>query len=385
MDFSWTDQQASLYAAAVKVGREKLNPACRGRRGQASFGFEEWKGLGEFGALGLCLPREYGGLGVDAQTTARTLEGLARGYEDTGILFAAAAHLFAVAKPIAMFGTPAQKSDWLPSLASGAWIAANAITEAEAGSDVMALQTRAEREGEGYVLSGAKTYVTNGPEADVYLVYAKTAPEDGYLGISAFLVPKGTRGAVVGAPFPKTGLKSAHTSSLYLDGCKVPAGARLGGEGLGGTIFRSSMLWERACLFAIFVGALDRQLAEAINYTRARKQFSKPLSEFQAVAHRLADVKIRLESARLLLYRACWALDTEKDPELAIAISKVAVVDAAVASGIDLILSHGGQGVMSETGVDALLCNALPATAFSGTADIQKGIIARALYAGKTA
>lgn len=374
MDFSWSEEQDHLHRGALAFAKERLQPAL-----SAGAGREAWSLAGEFGLLGLSVPRELGGLGLDPLATSRTLEAFGEGCTDTGFLFSAAAHLLAAAMPVVEHGTPAQKERFLPAMCSGALIGANAITEAEAGSDVHALKTTALRSGGEYVLNGSKSYVTNGPLADVFLVYATTNPAHGYLGLSAFLVPRGTPGLQVGKPFPKMGLEGSSTAALYLEDCRVPADLALGGEGRGAAIFRSSMQWERACLFAIYLGGMERLLKATIEHAKHRRQFNQPIGRFQAVSHRVADMKLRLESARLLLYRATWLMGQGKRGDLEIALAKVAVSEAAVQAGLDAIQIHGGMGFMTETGIEQALRDAVPATIFSGTSEIQRDLIAREL------
>jgi alkylation response protein AidB-like acyl-CoA dehydrogenase len=253
------------------------------------------------------------------------------------------------------------------------------MTEAEAGSDIQRLATRATRDGETYVLDGVKAYVTNGPVADVYLIYATTNPAHGYLGLSAFLVARDTPGLRIGKPLAKVGLESSPTGSLYLDECRIPVESRLGDEGAGTKIFQRAMAWERACLFGIYVGAMQRELALCVEHASSRRQFGKAIGKFQAVSHRIADMQLRLEAARLLLYRACWLHDEGQDAGIAICLAKLAVSEAAVQSGLDAIALHGGLGIVSESGVEAGLRDSLASTVFSGTSDIQRNLIARRL------
>src|SRR5579871_3215357 len=213
MDFSWSAVQREFYEQVVNFARARLShdPASH------EFPRDAWRALGEFGLLGLCVPERYQGLGLDSLSTAHAMEALGRGCRDAGLVFSAAAHLFACVLPIQLHGDDELRARLLPRLATGCAIGANAITEAEAGSDAFALKTRAARDGDSFVLDGAKTFVTNGPVADVFLVYASTSPADGYLGISAFAVEKGTPGLTVGQPFGKMGLTTSPISSLYLE------------------------------------------------------------------------------------------------------------------------------------------------------------------------
>src|SRR5690606_29315159 len=179
-----------------------------------------------------------------------------------GLLFSAAAHLFACALPILEHGGADLVEEWIPALARGTKIGANAMTEPEAGSDTQTLSARAIRDGDDYVLDADKSYVTNAPIADLFLVYATTEPSHGYLGLSAFVIPRDTPGLQVGAAMTKVGLQSSPLASLYLEDCRIPARNRIGAEGAGSKVFQSSMAWERACLFGIYVGAMQRQLDE---------------------------------------------------------------------------------------------------------------------------
>ncbi|MEM9457272.1 MAG: acyl-CoA dehydrogenase family protein [Myxococcota bacterium] len=379
MEFSWTTEQVEIYDRVLAFSRKELNHEIRERDREHRFPRREWRKCGEFGLTGLSVPERYGGMGLDCLTTARIVEAFGRGCEDGGLVFSVAAHLFACVMPIYAGASDELRERLLPRLCDGTSIGANAITEAEAGSDVHALACRAVRDGDDYVLNGEKTYVTNGPVADLFVVYATTNRAFGYMGITAFVVPRQTEGLVVGEPFDKTGLTTSPVSSVYLQDCRVPAAYRLNEEGQGGLLFKESMHWERACLFAMYVGAMDRQLERAIEFATTRRQFGKTIGKFQGVSHRIADMKLRLESARLLLYRACWLRDQGHDATLDIALAKVAISEAAVRSGIDTIQVFGGSGVIREFDVERELRDALPSTLFSGTSEIQRNLIAARL------
>lgn len=378
MDFRWSTDQVELYDRSLALARDLGRQRSR-TGGGAGFSRPLWQRCGDFGLLGLTVPEQHGGSGLSALTAARVLEGFGRGLEDLGLLFSGAAHLFACVMPIVEHGGAELVDELVPRLATGAAIGANAITEAEAGSDAFALKTRAVRDGDTYRLSGTKSFVTNGPVADVIVVYASTAPQHGYLGLSAFAVPTASPGLRSGEVFHKAGLAGSPMSSVYLDECVVPARYRLGREGDGARIFHASMRWERACLFAIYLGAMDRQLDQVVARARTRRQYRKPIGKLQAVAHRIADMKLRLEAARLLLYRACWALEAGGDPTLAISLAKLAVSEAAIRSSLDAIQLHGGAGYITEMGIERGLRDALPATIFSGTSEVQRDLIAREL------
>ena len=378
MEFSPTPEQVTLHREAQEFAELRLNPVVRRREG-AHFGREEWRLCGELGVLGACVPERYGGAGLDALAVAWLVEGFARGCSDAGLVFSACAHLFACAMPIAEHGDEDLRQRLLPRLAAGDWIGANAITEAGAGSDVFSLTAQAIRDGDRYRLTGTKSFVTNGPVADCFLFYATTEPAHGYLGVTAFVVEADAPGVSVGDHFDKIGLEGAPVSEVRLQDCEVSAHDRVGPEGGGAAIFKGSMDWERACLFALYVGVMQRQLEEVIAFARSRRQFGKPLGRHQAIAHRAADMKLRLDAARLLLHRACWMKSQGLECSLEISLAKLAISEAAVQSGLDAIQIFGGRGIRCDSGTAAALLDAMPSTIFSGTSEIQRDLIARGL------
>ena len=379
MGFSSTAEQDQLYEEAREFAEGRLNPRIDARDGQPWFDAEEWRLCGELGLLGASVPVRYGGQGHDALTVARLVEGFSRGCSDAGLVFSACAHLFACAMPIAEHGDEALKQRALPGLASGDEIAANAITEHDAGSDVFSLKTTAVRDGECYLLTGVKSYVTNGPVADRFVVYASTEPAHGYLGITAFLVRGDAPGLIRGDHFDKIGLTGAPVCEIRLEECLVDAADRIGAEGAGAAIFHSSMQWERACLFAQYLGVMDRQLEEVVAFAKRRRQFGKPLGRHQAIAHRAADMKLRLDAGRLLLYRACWMKSQGLECGVEVSLAKLAISEGAVQSGLDAIQIFGGLGIRTETGIATALGDAIPSTIFSGTSEVQRDLIASRL------
>ena len=379
MDFEWTTRQQEVRAQVLEFARTELAASVRERGVDRPATASELRRCGERGLLGLCLAEEFGGGGHSLLTTAAALEALTLGSGDAGLSFAIGAHLFAGCVPIAEFSAAELRARVLPRLARGEWLAANAITEDGAGSDVHALAATARRDGDDYVLSGAKSFVTNAPTADLFVVYAKTAPAHGFLGISAFVVERGRPGLRVGPPLDKLGLRSAGAAPLELVDCRVPAANRIGEEGQGGPIFGRSMQVERAGLSAVWTGDMERRLSEALAHARSRRQFGKPLGKHQAVAHRLADMKLRLESGRLLWQRACWGLDRGHASALDVSLAKLAVGEAAAQSGRDVVELFGGRGYLVDFGVERHLRDAIAATIASGTSAMQRDIIAREL------
>jgi alkylation response protein AidB-like acyl-CoA dehydrogenase len=376
MDFAHTPAQSELYEKVYGFARDKLNDEVLVRDRERRFGAREWRMCGEFGLLGLCIPEKYGGMGLGHLSTAIALEALGRGCQDMGLVFAIAAHQLAVAKPIADAGTDVLKERVLPKMCNGEWVGANAITEAEAGSDVFALKTRSERTATGYVLNGAKSYASNGPVAQIYLAYANTDPEKGYLGIDAFVVSRDLTGVTVGQPIDKMGLHTCPASSVYFENVTVSEADRLGAPGGGAAIFTDSMMWERSCLFAAYLGAMERQLTTVSEYAADRKQGRRAIGRNQGVSHRVANMKLRLESARLLVYRACWLRDRGQDATMEVALAKLAVSEGAVENSVDAVQIFGAVGYSTESGIERMLRDAIPTTIFSGTSEIQRNLIA---------
>ncbi|MFC4048755.1 acyl-CoA dehydrogenase family protein [Actinomadura syzygii] len=377
MDFGLSADQRRLYDGILADVTRDL-PGARRRESSADhFAPDEWATAGRLGLTGLCLPAENGGRALGALDTALALEAFGRGCADTGLVFAVAAHLLACAVPVRDFGRAPVRDGMLGGLARGGLIAANAMTEEGAGSDVGRLATTAERDGGDYVLHGVKSFASNAPAADVFVTYAVTDPAAGFLGISAFAVPRELSGVVVGPPLRKMGLHGCPAGRVEFVRCRVPERYRLGEEGDGSAIFQHSMGWERACLFAAYVGLMDRQLRDCVQHARERRQFGHGIGEFQAVSHRLATMTQRLEGCRLLLYRACWLLDQGRDATTAAAVAKVSVSEASVANSLDAVQIFGGSGYLSPAGIEQQLRDSVPSTIFSGTSEIQREIIAK--------
>jgi alkylation response protein AidB-like acyl-CoA dehydrogenase len=285
--------------------------------------------------------------------------------------------MWSVQLPILTFGTEAQKQKYLPRLGSGELIGAHGMTEPESGSDAYNLRTRAERRGDGFLLNGSKMFVTSAPVADLALIFATTDPKLGQWGITAFIVEKGTPGFSVTRALDKMGLRTAALCELVLQDCYLPAENRLGPEGGGVSLFSSSMEWERGCILASHVGAMERQLEACVRYARERRQFGQSIGKFQAVANRIADMKVRLETARLMLYKVAWLKQIGKPAVTEAAIAKLYLSECFVQSSQDAIRIHGGYGYMTEFEVERDLRDAIGGTLYSGTSDIQRVVIAR--------
>ncbi len=377
MDFSWTEDQLAFRDTIVKFAQKELNDDLVEREKRGELSRDNWQGCARLGILGLAVPPEYGGTGADILTTLLAMEGLGYGCADLGLVFAMNAQMWSVQHPILAFGTEAQRRKYLPGLCDGTLIGAHGMSEPGSGSDAYSLRTRAERVRDGYVLNGTKTFVTNAPIADLAVVFATVDSAKGIGGITGFLVGKDTPGFSVSKSFHKMGLRTSPMSELILEDCLVPEELRLGAEGAGVGIFTSAMEWERCCILGSHVGAMERQLEACVRYSRERRQFGQPIGKFQSVANRIADMKVRLETARLILYKAAWLKKSGKSAMMETALAKLYLSECFVQSSLDAIRTHGGYGYLTEFQVERDLRDSIGGTIYSGTSDIQRMIIAR--------
>lgn len=377
MDFSWTDEQLAYYKSVSAFARRELDHSVLDHDQQASFPHVQWLKCAQFGILGLPFPEAYGGSGADILTTVLAMEALGNGCRDNGLIFSLNAQMWSVQMPISSFGTEDQKKKYLHGLCHGALIGAHGMTEPDSGSDAYSLRTRAEVVDGGYLLNGTKMFVTNAPQADLAVVFATTNPERKMFGVTAFIIEKGTPGFRLGSNMHKMGLRSSPMGELVMEDCFVPVENRLGPEGTGAKIFNHSMEWERSGILASHIGAMERQLEDSIHYANERHQFGQAIGRFQSVANRIVDMKVRLETARLLLYKVAWLKKMGKPAAMEAAMAKLYISECFVQSGLDAIRTFGGYGYMTESEVERDLRDAIGGTLYSGTSDIQRNIIAR--------
>ena len=379
MDFSLSAEQQELKEAAVAFARGELDQGLAEREEAGAFSPAAWRACAKFGVQGLPVPAGLGGQGADILTTVLVMEALGYGCHDNGLIFSLNAQMWSLELPLVKFGSPAQQQGYLPGLISGDLIGVHAMTEPDSGSDAYAMRTQFERQGDGYLLNGTKLYITNAPVSDVVLVFAVDPGKPKVAAISAFLVEKGTPGFTVTRGLDKMGLRTSPMGEVVLDDCYVPAGHRVGREGAGMAIFNSSMTWERSCILASALGVMQRQVEACTAYARQRKQFGQPIGKFQAVAGKIADMYLRLEAARLLVYQAAWLGQQGKLALAEAAAAKLFTSEAWVASSLDAIQVHGAYGYLKESGVERDLRDAVASTIYSGTSEIQRVILARML------
>ncbi|HQU73302.1 MAG TPA: acyl-CoA dehydrogenase family protein [Calditrichia bacterium] len=379
LDFEWNEQQNAFYEKVVAFARTELSDDVVQRDSQQVFNRDLWRKCADFGLLGLSIPEAYGGSEKEVMTILRAMEGLGYGCPDNGLTFAINAHIWTSQLPIFQFGSEAQRQKYLPAMCRGELIGADAFTEPEAGSDVFSLQTHAKKVDGGYLLNGRKSYITFGPVADVVVLFANTAPEKGKWGITAFLIEKYFPGFTRTPLRDKMGMRTVPMGDLILEDCFVPEENRLGREGAGISISQSALEWERCFILASQLGAMQRQLDGAVQYARERRQFNQPIGKFQSVSNRIADMKVRLETARLMLYKVGWLKSQNRSAMMEAAILKLFLSEAFVESSLDAIRINGGRGYVSEFGVERQLRDAMGGVIYGGTSDIQRNIISRLL------
>jgi alkylation response protein AidB-like acyl-CoA dehydrogenase len=379
MDLSFTAEQLALKASTIEFASKELNRNLRERERAGEFPRDAWRACANFGIQGLPIPPEFGGSGADILTTVLVMEGLGYACRDNGLIFSLNAQLWSIEMPLLKFGTPAQQRAYLPGLVSGDLIGVHAMTEADSGSDAFSMRTQAERRGDHYILSGSKLYITNAPVADVVIVFATLNGRHGFAGACAFLVEKGTPGFAVSRSLDKMGLRTSPMGEIILTDCEVPVENRLGKEGAGMAIFNSSMEWERSCILASAVGAMQRQLETCVRYAQMRRQFGQAIGKFQSISNKIADMYMRIEAARLLIYKVAWLKQQGKSALAEAALAKVFTSEAWIQSSLDAIQIHGAYGYMTESEIERDLRDSIAGTIYSGTSEIQRMIIARAL------
>lgn len=378
MDFSWNNETLEKVEAMIQFAKNELTGDHCANDHECHFHRENWDKCAKFGLHGLSVPKEYGGQGEDALTLVRLLEAFGYGCVDTGLAYAISSQMLSIQTAIQHFGNEEQIHKFLAPLIGGK-CGAFGITELESGSDTFSLQARAEKVDGGYVVNAHKKFITLAPQADIAVVFANTNPDVGRWGVTAFLVERGAEGFSTTETQPKMGMRTTPIGDMIFKDCFVPEENRLGAEGAGHSIFTTAMNYERAYIMATQLGAMKRQLETSIEFAKTRKQFQKPIGKFQAVSHRIANMKLRLEMAQLILYKVAW-LETQGKPALMEAsLAKLYMSEAFVESSIDSITNHGARGYLTEYEIERDLRDSIGGLIYSGTSDIQRNIIASLL------
>lgn len=376
MDFSITEEQRAFRASVLELARNVVAPGAAERDREGRWDATMWKSLAAAGIAGLPIPEEYGGSGASIIDLCLANEAIGEGGRDGGLNLSLGAHWVIGSLPIYLHGSQQLKRRWLPGLCDGTYVGAWASTEPEAGSDAAALRTTAVRDGDEWVLNGTKIFITNGPIAAVCTVLARTSER----GATAFVVDTTTPGFTIGRELDKLGCRSSPTAEIVLTDCRVSEDCVLGvpDEALWRIAFEC-FDWERTVMLAGSVGGMQSTLDETIRYAKQRHQFGQPIARFQAVAHKIAEMKINLEVCRTAVYRAAYLKQIGAEHQVEASIAKALIGDLAVRNALDAIQVHGGYGYLKDFGAERALRDSKLLSLGGGTTEIQKLIIARSL------
>ena len=377
MTFSFTETHLMIRDTARKFAQERLAPGAVERDEHASFPTEEIRELGALGFMGMMVPEEWEGSGLDTVSYVLAEEEVSRVDASCGVIMSVNNSL--VCFGINAYGTEEQKRTFLKELASGRKLGAFALSEPEAGSDASNQRTTARRDGNRYILNGTKNWTTNGSTADLVLVMAATDPGKGSKGISTFVVEKGTPGFEVAKKEKKLGIRSSDTVSLSFTDCPVPAANRIGGEGDGFRFAMKTLEGGRIGIAAQALGIAQASLDASLAYAKERKAFGHPIAELQAIQFKLADMATQVEAARALVLNAARLKDQGQSYGTAASMAKLFASRVAVQSALEAIQIHGGYGYVQEYLVERYLRDAKVTEIYEGTSEIQRIVIARSL------
>ena len=378
MDLTFQDEEKMIIELAREFAEKELRPIAREIDAEKRVPIEVLRKMQEVGLLGLMIPEEYEGAGVHTTCYVQVIEELARVCAAVAIVLSV--HNSVGAYPILRFGNEEQKSRYLPRLATD-WIGAFALSEAASGSDASALELRAKREGDGYVLNGSKLWVTNGSIANLYLVMAKTSdvPEKPHRGISAFLVERDTPGVAVGKLEDKMGLRASDTAEVHFENCRVPASALVGEEGIGFRVAMQALDNGRIGVGSQAVGIAQGALEEAVAYAKERVAFGKPVAEHQAIQFMLADMDTEISAARNLVRHAAWRKDMGLSHGKEAAMAKLFASEMSHRVVHHAVQIHGGSGYIKEYPVERYYRDQRITEIYEGTSEMQRIVISRAV------
>ncbi|MFD3688483.1 acyl-CoA dehydrogenase family protein [Nocardiopsis sp. NPDC058631] len=376
-------QGKDTASARIRERIERVAPAINqghlDRDRGAVFSRDAWRELAGTGLFGACLPEEVGGHACSLTDLMHMVEDLGYTVRDSGLNFSAATHLASTGFALSGFASPRLRRHHLPSVAAGTAIGCHAITEPETGSDVLAMSATGRLDGDHIELNGLKTYVTNGPVADLAVVYVRTSDTPGPLGLSAVLVPRGTPGADFGPPLDKTTLRTSPFGRLRMTGCRVPRANIIGGVGTGFLILDRVMTWEILIAFVINVGEMRHRLDRVVERVGARRQFGRPLADFQGVRNTVVEMHIATQSARQALHFAGEAVSAGHRATAETAVAKILTSEANIRTAQAAVELFGGEGVLTDTGMEIGVRDALSGPIYSGSNAVQRQKIAKAL------
>jgi len=377
MEFRPTEEMELVRKSVREFAEREIKPIARDMDATGEFPSKTVGQLGELGLLGMLVPAEYGGSGASTLEYAVAVEELAR--VDGSHALVMAAHNSLCTGNILIAADEAQKRKYVPPLASGRTIGAWALTEPSVGSDAAGMKTAAVREGDGWALNGAKNFCTNAPVAGTFVITAKTDPVKGARGVSAFIVEKGTPGLDIGKVEDKLGMRGSATPQVILEDCRVPAANLLGKEGEGFVNALKTLDGGRISIGALGVGLAQGALEESVAYAKERRQFGRPIADFQGIQWKIADMAMRTEAARMLVYHAAWLKDRGLPFKAEAAMGKLYASEAAMWVTTQGVQVHGGYGYIKDYPVERMFRDAKLCEIGEGTSEIQRLVIAREL------
>ena len=375
MDFTLSEEQLMIQEAARDFAQNVLKPGVIERDIKMEHPSEFVKQMGELGFMGLMTADKYGGAGMDTLSYAIAIEELSKVDASASVIMSA--HNSLALWGIEQFGEEALKEEYLPQMTSGKMIGAFCLSEPEAGSDATSQRTSAIDKGDHYILNGTKNWITNGKHAGAYVVIAQTDAEKRHKGINAFLVDANSEGISTGVKEDKLGIRSSDTCSVMFQDVKVSKANRLGPEGFGFKYAMKTLDGGRIGIAAQALGIAAGAYELALAYSHERSAFGKPINNHQAIAFKLADMAMQIESARMLVYRAAWLKDQGRDYAQAAAMAKLYASEAAMAITVEAVQVHGGYGYVKEYHVERLMRDAKITQIYEGTSEIQKLVLAR--------
>jgi butyryl-CoA dehydrogenase len=373
MDFQLTEEQRQVRDLCREFAAKELRPNARKWDVDHVFPTAAVKQLGEMGLMGIAVPPEWGGAGMDNVSYAIAMEEISRGCAGTGVIMSVSNSLYC--DPVLKYGDDAQKKEFLVPFARGEKLGAFALTEPMSGSDAAEMRTVAVRKGDEYVLEGTKNFITNGPQADVILVFAMTDKAKRHKGISAFLVPTNVKGFTRGKPDEKVGIRASGSCSIFFEGCALPARYRLGQEGDGFKIAMSTLDGGRIGIAAQALGIARAALEEAIAYAKDRKAFGQPITQFQAIQFMIADMATEVDAARLLIQRAAALKDKGVRHSAESAMAKLFASEMSERVTSKAIQIHGGYGYIKEYDAERHWRDSRITEIYEGTSEIQRLVI----------
>jgi alkylation response protein AidB-like acyl-CoA dehydrogenase len=376
MKFDLNEEQTEIRDIVRRFTIQEITPHAESWDEQSYFPRELYTHMAELGLMGMTTPEAYAGSMLSRLSGALVYEELAKGEMATAV--GLSVHNM-VTGSLARFGSEEQRQHFVPLLATGKLLGAFSLSEASAGSDAASLQCRATKHNDHYILNGSKTWVTNGGEADIYLLMARTSDDSGSAGISCFIIEKGTPGFSFGKIERKMGLHSSPTRELLFEQCKIPVSNRIGAEGQGLKIALSSLDGGRINIGAVAVGVAQAAFEVATNYAKERQQFGHPIGYFQGIQFLLADMAMKIEASRLLVYQAAYKLDEGQSASMHAAMAKCFATDAAMEVTTNAVQVLGGAGYVRDYPVERYMRDVKVAQIFEGTNQIQRIVIARAL------